>query len=195
MNLDLLPVGWVHLAASLLALAAGILVLLRPKGTPVHKRRGRIYVLSLLVTNVTALGIYRRGIFFFPHWLAIAALVLMTAGVLAARVKRPRRAWLHVHLTCQLASLYILVGGGVNEAFLRVVALHQLAPTLNSQAVRLTHSVVAMVSGRSSCTSMPWCCDGRARSSLPKPSRPPARVELTLAADATSAPRRPGPVP
>ena len=64
MNLDLLPIGWVHLGASLLALAAGTLVLARPKGTPVHKRRGRIYALSLLVTNVTALGIYRRGIFF-----------------------------------------------------------------------------------------------------------------------------------
>jgi uncharacterized membrane protein len=145
MNLNLLPLGWVHLVAALAALAAGTLVLLRPKGTPVHKRRGRIYALSLLVTNVTALGIYRRGIFFFPHWLAIAALILMTAGVLAARFKRPRSAWLHVHLTCLLASLYILVGGGVNEVFLRVYALHRLAPTLNSPAVRLTHSGVAMV--------------------------------------------------
>jgi uncharacterized membrane protein len=139
MNLNLLPLGWVHLVAALAALAAGTLVLLRPKGTPVHKRRGRIYALSLLVTNVTALGIYRRGIFFFPHWLAIAALILMTAGVLAARFKRPRSAWLHVHLTCLLASLYILVGGGVNEIFLRVDALHRLAPTLNSPAVGLTH--------------------------------------------------------
>src|SRR6516165_8529255 len=32
MNLDLLPIGWVHLGASLLALAAGTLVLARPKG-------------------------------------------------------------------------------------------------------------------------------------------------------------------
>jgi uncharacterized membrane protein len=57
MNLDLLPLGWVHLGASLLALAAGTLVLLRPKGTPVPKRRGRVYALALLVTSVTALGI------------------------------------------------------------------------------------------------------------------------------------------
>ena len=64
MNLDLFPLGWVHLVASLAALAAGMLIPLRPKGTPVHKRRGRIYALTLLVTNVTALGIYRRGVFF-----------------------------------------------------------------------------------------------------------------------------------
>ena len=98
-----------------------------------------MYALALLVTSVTALGIYRRGIFFFPHWLAIAALIVTTVGVLAAHFKVPRRAWLHVHLTCLLTSLYLLVGGGVNEAFLRVDALHRLAPTLNSQAVGLTH--------------------------------------------------------
>jgi hypothetical protein len=62
--------------------------------------------------------------------------------VLAAHFKTPRRVWLNVHLTCMPASLYILVGGGVNEAFLRVYALHRLAPTLNSPAVGLTHLAV-----------------------------------------------------
>jgi len=69
----------------------------------------------------------------------------MTAGVLAAHFKRPRRGWLHWHLTCQLGSLCILVGGGVNEVFLRVYALHRLAPTLNSPAVGLTHLTVQIL--------------------------------------------------
>jgi uncharacterized membrane protein len=116
-----------------------MLVLLQPKGTSVHKRRGRVYALALLVTSGTALGIYRRGIFFFPHWLAIAALIVTTAGVVAAHFKKPQKAWLHLHLTCLLTSLYILVGGGVNEIFLRVDVLRRLAPTLNSAAVGLTH--------------------------------------------------------
>jgi len=135
----------VHLVASLAALAVGILVLLRPKGTPAHKRRGRAYALALLVTSVTALGIYRRGIFFFPHWLAIAALIVVTVGILAAHFKMPGRAWLHVHLTCLLVSLYILVGGGVNEVFLRVDVLRRLAPTLNSPVVGLTHLAVQIL--------------------------------------------------
>jgi uncharacterized membrane protein len=142
MNLGLFPLGWVHILASLAALAVGMLVLLRPKGTPVHKRRGRVYALTLLVTSLTVLGIYRRGIFFFPHWLAIAALIVTTAGVLAAHFKMPQKAWLHLHLTCLLTSLYILAGGGVNEVFLRVDALRRLAPTLNSPVVGLTHLAV-----------------------------------------------------
>jgi uncharacterized membrane protein len=145
MNLDLFPLGWAHLVASLAALAVGFLVLLRSKGTPVHKRRGRVYALALLVTSVTALGIYWRGAFYFPHWLAIAALIVVTVGILAAHFKIPRRAWLHLHLTCLLTSLYILVGGGVNEAFLQVDALHRLAPTLNSPAVGLTHLTVQIL--------------------------------------------------
>ena len=131
-----------HLVGSLAALAAGFLALLRPKGTPVDRRRGRVYALALLVTSVTALGIYRRGIFFFPHWLAIAALIVTTVGILAAHFKVPQKTRLHLHLTCLLTSLYILVGGSVNEVFLRADLLHQLAPTLNSPAVGLTHLAV-----------------------------------------------------
>jgi hypothetical protein len=44
-----------------------------------------------------------------------------------------------------LTSLYILVGGGVNEMFLRVDVLRRLAPTLNSPAVGLTHLGVIIV--------------------------------------------------
>jgi uncharacterized membrane protein len=145
MNLDLFPLGWVHLVASLIALAAGFLVLLRPKGTPVHRRRGRVYALTLLITNITALGIYRRGVFFFPHWLAIAALIVTTVGMVAAHFKIPQKAWLHFHLTCLLTSLYILVGGSVNEVFLRVDVLRRLAPSLNSPVVGLTHLAVQIV--------------------------------------------------
>ena len=57
-NLNLLPLGWVHFIASLAALAVGVLVLLRTKGTSAHKQSGRIYALALLVTSFTALGIY-----------------------------------------------------------------------------------------------------------------------------------------
>jgi uncharacterized membrane protein len=53
-NLNLLPLGWVHLIiiASLAAVAAGVSVLLRTKGTSVHKQSGRIYALAVLVTSV-----------------------------------------------------------------------------------------------------------------------------------------------
>lgn len=145
MNLDLVPLGWVHFVASLAALAIAAVVIFRPKGTAVHKRRGRIYVVALAVTAVTALGIYRLGIFFFPHWFAVAALMVVAVGFGTAHFKRPRTGWVQLHLTCMLVSVYILVGGGVNEVFLGVGALHRLAATAGPAIIGWTHLAVIVL--------------------------------------------------
>ena len=145
MNLDLYPIGWLHTAFSIVALVAGAIVLVRPKGTPVHKMRGRIYVLALIVTCLTSFAIYRLGKFWFPHWTGVAALVLVAAGVAFAYYK-PLRGWMHLHLTCMIASYYILIGGGVNELFVRVDALRNMAPNpLNAPIVGMTHFAVMLV--------------------------------------------------
>jgi uncharacterized membrane protein len=145
MNLDLYPIGWVHFAASLIALAAGAVVLVRPKGTPVHRLRGRVYVVTLVITSVTALFIYRRGVFFFAHWFGVASLIVVALGFAAAHFKQPR-GWMHLHLTCMIASYYMLIGGGVNEVFLRFDVLRRLAPVLsNSRLVDMTHFAVLIL--------------------------------------------------
>lgn len=138
MNLDLYPIGWAHSVVSLIALAAGAMVLMRPKGTPAHKLRGRIYVLAMIATCLTSFAIYRLNKFWFPHWFAVASLVVATTGFTFAHFRRPRM-WMHLHLTCMIASYYMLIGGGVNEVFLRVHALRRLVPDVtNSSLVGLT---------------------------------------------------------
>jgi uncharacterized membrane protein len=145
MNLDLYPIGWLHSVFSVLALATGAIVLVRPKGTPVHKLRGRIYVLAMIATCLTSFAIYRRGVFWFPHWSGVAALVLINGGFAFAHYKQPH-GWMHWHLNCMIASYYVLIGGGVNEVFVRVHALRRLAPDpLNSSLVGLTHFDVMIV--------------------------------------------------
>jgi uncharacterized membrane protein len=145
MNLDLYPIGWLHTVFSLLALAAGAVVLMRPKGTPVHKLRGRIYVLAIIATCLTSFAIYRRGVFWFPHWSGVAALVLIAGGFAFAHYKA-LRGWMHWHLSCMIASYYLLIGGGVNEVFVRVDALRRIVPDpLNSPLVGLTHFAVMVV--------------------------------------------------
>jgi uncharacterized membrane protein len=142
MNLDLYPVGWIHTIASLIALGAGAVVLVRPKGTPLHRLRGRVYALALVATCLTSFAIYRRGMFWFPHWFGVVSLIVVTAGVALAHFKQPRD-WMHLHLTCMVASYYMLIGGGVNELFLRVDALRRIVPdVLNSPIVGTTHFAV-----------------------------------------------------
>ena len=115
-------------------MAAGAIVLMRPKGTALHRARGGIYIAAMAVTSLTALGIWRRGVFFFPHWLAVAALIITAAAIAAAHFKIPRAGWMHVHLTCMVTSYYLLIGGAVNEAFLRVNLLRRFVPDFNSSA-------------------------------------------------------------
>ena len=145
MNLDLLPLGWVHFLASMLAIVIGTAVLVRPKGTAVHKARGRIYAIAIVTTSLTALGIYRVGGFFFAHWFGVAALIITTVGVSAAHFRIPRFGWIHLHLTCMVASFYILIGGGVNEVFLRVNFFRRLVPNLNSPLVGTIHFLVMIL--------------------------------------------------
>jgi uncharacterized membrane protein len=143
MNLDLSLLGWTHTVACLCALATGFIVLARPKGTSRHRLFGHLYLISMLVTNFTAFGIYRQGVFYRPHWFAVAALIAVTIGFLCVRLRRPRAYWLHVHLTGMVASYYILIGGGVNEVFLRIDVLHAMAPHVNnSPLVGMTHLIV-----------------------------------------------------
>ena len=140
MNLDLSSLGWVHTVACLCALSAGAIMLVGPKGTPRHRSIGRLYLIAMLVLNVTALGIYRNGVFFFPHWFAVAALIAIAIGFACVRFRRPLAYWRNVHLTCMVASYYMLIGGGVNEVFLRIRFLHAMASdVLHSPLVGMTH--------------------------------------------------------
>jgi len=142
MNLDLSLFGWTHSLACLFALALGAATFLQPKGSAPHIELGRGYVLAMLVVNATALGIFRRHIFWFPHWFALAALAFLALGYIAVRLKLPRRAWIHLHLTGMLASYYVLVGGGVNEVYLRVGALRPLVAATHGAVIGITHMIV-----------------------------------------------------
>jgi len=126
MNLDMSALGWFHSFACLFALATGLFNIVTRKGTGLHQGVGLAFTLALVGVCLSGLGIYRLHRFWFPHWDAVATLVILALGWAAARFKRPRRGWIYVHLTAMLLSYYMLIGGGVNEVFLRVNMLRSL---------------------------------------------------------------------
>ena len=138
------PIGWVHVIASSVSLLVGALVLCGAKGTARHRKWGRWYFYAMLVTNLTALLIYQLGTFFFPHWLAIITLLTISIGYWAISTKAVQH-WLPVHLTCMVVSYYMLWGGAVNEAFLHIASLRQLAEQTNNQALGLAHFGVLLI--------------------------------------------------
>ena len=126
MNLEMSPLGWLHSLACVIALASGLFNIVTPKGTALHRRVGAAFTITLVVVCVSSLGIYKQHRFWFPHWDALATLVLLAVAWSAARYKWPRRGWIYLHLTTMLLSYYMLIGGGVNELFLRVAVLHRM---------------------------------------------------------------------
>ena len=144
MDLNLLPLGWIHSLACLVALAAGPVGFATRKGSPRHVMIGRAYLISMIVLNLTALGIYRLGTFFFPHLLALVTLVLIAIGWGSARLIRRHGAWRNVHLSAMVLSYYLLIGGGVNEVYLRVAAARDLLNAQGPQLLGQTHAAVML---------------------------------------------------
>lgn len=136
---DIIFLGWVHVAPTIVALIAGAWNLCLPKGTALHRKVGLAYVWSMIAASVSSFAIYRfdiahfapfqagPNVFGFFHWLAVAALVLVLAGWYAARHQKRGAFWSYLHPTAMLLSYYDLIGGGINEVFLRVNVLHVIA--------------------------------------------------------------------
>ena len=80
---------------------------------------GRVYVVSMIVLNLSAFAIYKfdiahfvpfragPNIFGFFHWLAVAALVFVLVGYYASRHQN-RAFWSYVHPIAMTLSYYDL---------------------------------------------------------------------------------------
>ncbi len=122
------PIGQLHLASAIVALAAGGWVVLRPKGTATHRRIGWVYAASMLVLNVTALMIYRLTGTFGPfHIAAIFSLATLVAGIIPAWRRRPVEKWLEQHYYWMAYSYLGLLAATVAETATRVPAIRSFA--------------------------------------------------------------------
>ena len=110
--------GAAHGAAAIAALAFGLLVLAERKGTNAHRALGSAFVVAMVATNLTALGIYRLTGHFGPfHLLALISLAMLARGVVAA-IRRPP-GWLATHYYCMAWSYLGLVSAAAAEVIAR----------------------------------------------------------------------------
>lgn len=136
--------SWSHIISATISIIIGAIIIIKNKGTLLHRNLGVIYFYAMLVNNITALFIYNAtGKMFFPHWLAIAVLITIIPGYLVTKYKQ-YRYWLILHIFCQIFSYYMLIGGAVNELFLHVTSLRPLIIN-NSPTVGITHFFVMII--------------------------------------------------
>ena len=125
-------IGWLHTLTCVIAMIAGGIALFAVKGSADHRKWGKWYIYSMLVTNVSALMIYPEGVFNIFHGMAVGTLIVLLLGWYAAPRQRSV-GWANTHLSCMIWSYYMLFGGLINEAFLRVPALQPLSPFFGAQ--------------------------------------------------------------
>jgi uncharacterized membrane protein len=112
--------GLAHTIVATLALIFGTLVLLRPKGTTFHRKIGYGYLVSMVLVNLSAFGIFhlfgRFGIF---HVLAIVSLVNLTLGMIPIFRRSPQS--IAYHMYWMYYSVLGLYAAFISEIAVRVV--------------------------------------------------------------------------
>ncbi len=112
------PLGFVHIAVSLAALAFGTAVMLCRKGTRRHRRLGRAYLIMMLALNGTALAIYELfGGFGLFHWMALFSLASVLLGYWPAW--RRSAGWKVKHAYFMTGSYVGLLAALVSEVATR----------------------------------------------------------------------------
>ena len=93
---------WLHLLTVIPAIVIGTFLLLRRKGTPVHKRLGRIYMVLMAATAIVVLFMEAKvgplflGHFGFIHILSAVTLFSVPRAYFAARSGNIRAHRLHM---------------------------------------------------------------------------------------------------
>lgn len=136
-------ISWTHTIAASLSLIFGTIVLFGVKGTTKHQKLGLWYFYAMLINNLTALVIINAfEKWFFPHYLAIACLVVIVPGIVA--IRRKHKHWLKVHIISMVISYYLLIGGAINEAFLHIPKLRPYIIN-NEPIVGITHMIAQLI--------------------------------------------------
>jgi uncharacterized membrane protein len=76
---------WIHLCVALPALAIGVVMVTRPKGTPSHKLIGRIWVALMLAVAISSLWIPHFLHFTWIHLFTLLTLVSIPAAIYKIR--------------------------------------------------------------------------------------------------------------
>lgn len=108
-----MPITVLHISAALLSVVFGAVILLARKGTPRHRRRGRVYGVALLVMVASSFFItdLRDGWSVF-HAVSILTAALVLFGWWQPVFGRSRAGWLRRHtLSMQLSYLVLIVTG------------------------------------------------------------------------------------
>jgi hypothetical protein len=119
----------VHVIISLIAIVSGIIVMFGLLGSSRMPGMTAIFLLFTILTSATG--------FLFPfdkllpsHMIGILSLVLLAIACIALYAMKLSGPWRSIYVVTAMISLYLNVFVLIIQAFLKVPALHALAPSV-----------------------------------------------------------------
>jgi uncharacterized membrane protein len=159
MFFGLTSLGVLHTAISLVAVAAGIVALVRYKEISPRTRTGKVYVIATVLTCLTGFGIFQHGGFGKPHALGIITLVVLGVAALAGNAKTFGRASRYVETISYSATFLFHLIPGITETTTRLPlgAPPPLEPR-GSRAADRERSIVCLLPDRRRAAGSPPAC-------------------------------------
>jgi len=130
----------IHVALSLVGILSGLVAVAGMFKSNRLAGWTLLFLATTIATSVTGFGFHREHV--LPsHIVGIISLVLLAVAVLALYVFALRRAWRWIYVVSAVASLYLNVFVLIVQAFLKVPALHALAPTQNEPPFAIAQGI------------------------------------------------------
>ena len=137
----LTSLGVVHTAISLVAVAAGLIALVRAWRIVPATTLGRVYFWTTVITCITGFGIFQHGGFGKPHVLGIVTLLVLGVAVLAGRGLFGR-ASLAVETVSYSATFFFHMIPGVTETTTRLPPGAPLLPNADAPELKVVSGVL-----------------------------------------------------
>lgn len=144
LGMSLSTFTFVHVLLSLIGIAAGFVVVAGLLGSKRMDGWTAIFLSTTVLTSVTGFGFPVKQ--FLPsHAIGILSLIVLAAAILARYTYALAGVWRRVYVICSMIALYFNVFVAVVQSFLKVPALHALAPTGSEPAFVVAQSVVLLL--------------------------------------------------
>jgi len=117
-----------HVVISLIAIASGFIVVWGFFNANRMPRTTHLFLLTTFLTSLTGFIFFSRDQLLPSHITGIIALVVLVPTCIALYMKKLAGAWRRIYVIGAVLSLYLNVFVLVVQLFLKVPALHALAP-------------------------------------------------------------------
>ena len=137
---------WVHTALSVVALIAGLIVVLGLFSSRTLDGWTAIFLVTAIATSATGFGFPFQS-FGASHWVGVISLLVLVLAlaVLARYVLHYAGAWRWLYAVCTVVAFYFLVFVLIAQAFKKVPSLAALAPTLSEPPFAIAQVAVLVI--------------------------------------------------